>query len=241
MKFALIADIHSNHVALEAVLKDIKKKEIGKIYCLGDLIGYGPYPDKVFPLIKNSEVTSIIGNYEESVIFGQKDRFENNDNPNHAMAKISFEWAREHISKENLDYISKLPREIRFNLSGNDVLMTHGTPDKINGMIQLDDSEEELISLMKNAKADILFCAHSHLPFHKIIGKFHIINPGSIGRPRRGSPQAEYVIVDLSDGDCKVRFRLVDYDFDVFAREIENSAMPKNNFADIIRTGYWKF
>ncbi len=241
MRFALIADIHSNHIALQAVLDDIKKLEIEKIYCLGDLIGYGPFPDKVFPLIQENDVISIMGNYEESVIFGKKDRFGSNDNPNHALAKISFEWAKEHISKENLDYISKLPREIRLNLSENDVLMTHGTPDKINGMIQLDDPEEELVSLMKKAKADILFCAHSHIPFHKIVGVYHIVNPGSIGRPRRGSPQAEYAIVDLSDGNCKVRFRLVDYDFEAFAREIETSDMPENNFADIIRTGYWKF
>jgi putative phosphoesterase len=241
MKFALIADIHSNHVALHAVLNDIKKSGIRKIYCLGDLIGYGPFPDKVFPLIQENDVITIMGNYEESVIFGKKDRFGNNDNPNLAMAKISFEWAREHISNDNLAFITQLPREIRLNLYGYDILMTHGTPEKINGMIQLDDPEEDLISLMQKAKADILFCAHSHLPFHKIVGGFHIINPGSIGRPRRGSPQAEYAIVDLSDGDCNVRFRLVDYDFESFAKEIETSEMPENNFAGIIRTGYWKF
>lgn len=242
MKLALISDIHSNHLALQAVLEDIKKQGIEKTYCLGDLIGYGPFPNKVFPIIQKNNVTTIMGNYEESVLSGKKDRgFEHDDHPNHKMAKLSFAWAEEHISQENMDFISKLPREIRFNIYGNEILMVHGTPDKINGKIDIDDPEEDLISLMKNAKIDILFCAHSHLPFHKIVGAYHIINPGSVGRPRRGSPQAEYAIVDLNDDGCRVSFRLIDYDFETFAREIESSGMPENNFADVIRTGYWKF
>jgi predicted phosphodiesterase len=93
---------------------------------------------------------------------------------------------------------------------------------------------------MEKANTDILFCGHTHWPFHKILGKKHIVNPGSVGKPRIGSPQANYALVDLNTG-CNVKFRFVDYDYESFAKEIENSDIPQNNFAEVIRTGYWKF
>lgn len=64
MKIALISDIHSNYIALESVLEDIKKQDIEQIFCLGDLIGYAPYPNKIFSLLNDSSIKSITGNYD---------------------------------------------------------------------------------------------------------------------------------------------------------------------------------
>jgi len=239
---AVISDIHSNHLALKAVLEDIDKQGIEEIYCLGDLIGYAPCPDKIFPILKDSGIKILMGNYDEAVAFEKRDcgcGYTSLTSTN--MGKISFEWTLKHTSKESKEWIKELPREIKLEVDGRKVLMVHGSPDNISGIIEPDFSDNGLMSIMEKADVDILFCGHIHLPFHKKIGDKHIINPGSVGRPRRKSTQAEYAIVDLTDGKCDVRFRLVDYDFESFAKEIEDSDMPENNFAEVIRTGYWEF
>lgn len=242
MKIAIISDIHSNYVALDAVLEDLKKqKNIEKIFCLGDLVGYAPYPNKIFPLIKNQKIQTIMGNYDEAVAFGKDDcSCGYIDETCRNMGKISFEWTVEHTSQENKEWMKSLPQEISLEVNGRKVLMVHGSPEDISGRIEPNIPDEELSILMENSNVEILFCGHTHLPFHKIIKGKHIINPGSVGRPRIGSPQANYAVVDIKNG-CEVRFRFVDYDYESFAKEIETSNMPKNNFAEVIRTGYWKF
>jgi putative phosphoesterase len=242
MKIALISDIHSNYIALDAVLADLKKrKEIEKIVCLGDLVGYAPYPDKIFPLINDSKIQTILGNYDEAVAFDKEScGCGYSDKTYEFMGKISLEWTVGHTSQENKGWMKSLPRKVSLEVNGKKVLMVHGSPESINGRIEPDLSEEELYAVMENANADILLCGHTHWPFHMIIKEKHIINPGSVGRPRIGSPQANYALVDIQKR-CDVRFRFVDYDYESFAKEIETSQMPKNNFAEVIRTGYWKF
>lgn len=74
MKIAIISDIHSNYMALDAVFEDLKKqKNIEKIFCSGDLVGYAPYPDKIFTLSKNVNIQTIMGNYDEAVAFSKDD------------------------------------------------------------------------------------------------------------------------------------------------------------------------
>ena len=241
MKIALICDIHSNYLALRGVLEDVKNQDVKKIFCLGDLVGYAPHPDKIFPILKDKKnnIAVIMGNYDEATAFEKDDcGCSYTDLTSSAMGKISFEWTRKNTSKENKEWIKTLPREIRLDINKK-ILMVHGSPDNISGRFDL-LNDDQINNMMEKANADILFCAHTHIPYHKIVNNTHVVNPGSVGRPRIGSPQASYAIVDLSD-DCDVRFRLVDYDYESFAKEIENSGMPKNNFAEVIRIGYWKF
>ncbi len=242
MKVAIIGDIHSNYIALISVLKDIKKQNIKNIFCLGDLIGYAPYPDKIFAVLKDAKnnIKTIIGNYDEAVAFGRENcGCGYTDLTGTAMGKISFDWTLKNTAQENKDWIKNLPKEIRLSANNKKVLMVHGSPENISGRADL-LTDEQLSATMEKTNADVLFCAHTHIPYHKIIYNKHVVNPGSVGRPRIGSPQANYAIVDLNNR-CNVRFQFIDYDNESFAKEIENSDMPKNNFAEAIRTGYWKF
>ena len=241
MRIALISDIHSNTIALRSVLEDIERQDIEQIFCLGDLTGYAPYPDKIFPLIHDQKIQTLMGNYDEAVAFDKEDcGCGYADETCELMGKISFDWTLKHTSQENKEWMKDLPKDIRLNIDGKKILMVHGSPENISGRIEPDISDEELNEVMEKADADILCCGHTHWPFHKIIGEKHIINPGSVGRPRIGSPQANYAVVDIKNG-CNVRFRFIDYDYESFAKEIETSPMPENNFAEVLRTGYWKF
>lgn len=153
------------------------------------------------------------------------------------MGKISFEWTLKYTSQENKEWMKNLPPRIRLNVKGGKILMAHGSPENISGIIDPNFSDEKLNVTVEKANEDLLFCGHTHWPFHKIVNGKHIINPGSVGRSRIGSPQANYAVVNIKNG-CEVKFRFVDYDYESFAKEIETSNMPKNNFAEVIRTGY---
>ena len=238
MKLAIISDIHGNYLALNAVLEDIKKHNVDEIFCLGDLVGYAPDPNKVFPILKG--IKTLMGNYDEATALSKDDcGCGYVDLKSSEMGKISFEWTVKNTTEENKKWIMGLPKEIRLNINNKKILMVHGTPDIINGRMDI-MSDDKIDEVMKNTDADILFCGHTHIPYHKIVNGKHIINPGSVGRPRIGSPQANYAIVDFDKG-CGVEFIFLDYDFESFAKEIENSDMPKNNFAEVIITGYWKW
>ncbi|MFC2166583.1 metallophosphoesterase family protein [Acidobacteriota bacterium] len=241
MTFAVISDIHSNSRALVSVLEDIKHQNVEQIYCLGDLIGYAPDPNKIFPLIKKKKIQTILGNYDEAVSYEKNDcGCGYSDEKCQLMGKVSFDWTVKKTNPDNKEWMKTLPREIRFTANSKRILMVHGSSENISERIEPDISDEDLNLILDKAKAEILFCGHTHWPFHKIVNGRHIINPGSVGRPRIGSPQANYAVVDIQKG-CTVRFRFVDYDYESFAQEIENSPMPKNPFAEAIRTGYWKF
>jgi len=241
MRIAVISDIHGNYLALNSVLEDIKNQNVEQIFCLGDLIGYAPDPNKIFSLIKRRNIQTILGNYDEAVAFGKKDcGCGYSDEKCQLMGKVSFDWTVKNTSPDNKKWMKNLPRKLSFIINSKRILMVHGSPENISGRIEPDISDEDLNLILNKAQTDILFSGHTHWPFHKIVNRRHIINPGSVGRPKIGSPQANYAVVDFQKG-CDIRFRFIDYDHESFAKEIEASPMPENNFAEVIRTGYWKF
>jgi predicted phosphodiesterase len=204
------------------------------------LIGYAPDPNKVFPILQDPEhnIQTIVGNYDEGVAFEKQDcGCGYTDLTSSTMGRTSYEWTLKHTSKENKVWIRNLKRKLRLKLGNKRVLMVHGSPRNISERVDL-LSDREILEFMENV--DVLFCAHTHIPYHRIINNKHVINSGSVGRPRIGSPQASYAIITIGI-TIGVNFRFIDYDFESFALEIENSDMPKNNFAEVIRTGYWKF
>jgi len=237
-RIAVISDIHSNHLALDAVVRDIKEKGIEEIFCLGDLTGYAPNPDKVFPLLDG--VKTVMGNYEEAVAFEKDDCGCHHIDPEAIrLSKISLEWTIQHTSDENKEWMKNLPPELRMKHGDREIVMIHGNQGNIGERLQPNSSDDLFLQTLDKYNADILFCAHSHIFFHRILGERHFINPGSVGRPRIGDPKASYTIVEFEKG-VRVDFRLVEYDHEEFAREIEDSDMPENNFAEVIKTGHWK-
>jgi len=239
---AVIGDIHSNYVALEKVLKEIKNEEVEEIFCLGDLIGYAPFPNKIFPILRDPEknIVTLKGNYDESVALDKLECGCNYINPeSNRLGKISMDWTVKHTSKENKNWMMNLPDELRFEIKGRKTVMIHGHQQNIGERLKDDTPDRLFLETLKEYDADILFVAHSHIPIHKKIEEKHVINPGSVGRPRIGDPRASYALISIGE-DVKVEFRLVEYDTEKFACEIEESDMPENNFAIVIRSGYWE-
>jgi putative phosphoesterase len=207
-EFVVISDVHSNYLALEKVLKDIDKQGYKDIFCLGDLTGYGPFPNKVFPLLTKFRVKTLMGNYDEAVGFDLEDC--------------------------GCQY-SGLPKSFELEVGGFRLKMVHGSPKSMYEFIYKDSPPQRVLDLMEGQRIDVLFCGHTHLPYIKKIRSKWIVNPGSVGRPRSKSPSSSFAIVEL-DGELKAEITKVDYHYEKHAREIEESHLP-NDFAEHVRKG----
>lgn len=236
MKIAVISDIHANIEALRTVLRDIEGQNVDQVYCAGDLVGYAPFPDEVIELIREKQIPTVMGNYDDGV--GNM-RFicgcDYKDEKAQALGEQSIMWTKEHTTGENKEFLRKLPAEIRFKLGDKRALIVHGSPNRLNEYIYQDTPDEFLAELIEKGDTDILVCGHTHKPFHRVIYGKHIVNAGSVGKPKHGNPRATYVIISPGAG-VEVEIRQVEYDFEATAREIEESGLP-DEFAEMIRRG----
>jgi len=236
VKVAIISDIHANVMALKAVLKDIEEQQVDSVYCVGDLVGYAPFPNEVIDLIKERNIPTVMGNYDDGVGY---QRFicgcAYKDAKAEALGHQSITWTMRHISEGNKEFLRNLPKEIRVDVSGKRLLLVHGSPNSLNEYVTEEISENYANELITLAGTDILICGHTHLPFTMVLKDKLLINVGSVGKPKHGDPQALYALISF-ERDVTVDFRKVPYDYEATAMAIEDSELP-NEFAEIIRTG----
>ncbi|MGQ9676476.1 MAG: metallophosphoesterase family protein, partial [Chloroflexota bacterium] len=129
MRIAVFGDIHSNKHALEAVLADIDQKAPEKVFCLGDLVGYGAYPNEVIEIIRNRSIPTIMGNYDDGVGF---DRDEcgcaYKDLEARRLGGLSLAWTKARVTAENKAFLRSLAPNIRLQVGNRRVLLVHGSP-----------------------------------------------------------------------------------------------------------------
>ncbi len=132
-RIAVFGGIYSNYLALDATLKDSQARGAEAIFCLGDMGAFGPYPDRVFPLLKDAGVLAIQGNYDDSLATGKEDCGCGYTDPrdNH-FARISYEYTFRNTSAENKAWLGALPKQPRVRLGRYRNLLCHGSPRTIN-------------------------------------------------------------------------------------------------------------
>jgi predicted phosphodiesterase len=207
MQLLILADIHANVSALEAVLNHTGKYSIDRAVFLGDAIDYGMRPNETITLLKQfpySIDVNIWGNHENAVASGDITRFSSN------RGRIFSAYTRKILSKESKQYIME-----RMNTNGNDERTYDG-----KAYLFIHGSREDIfwksISTETNAELyldyDYVLCGHSHIPFYfeKYVESYNpelrnkrkivFINPGSIGQPRNHQPCACYAVLDTIDG-----------------------------------------
>ena len=256
MKIAFFSDVHANLPALEAVLKSIDAHRPDQIYCLGDLVGYAPWPNEVVERIRRRHIPTLAGNYDEGV----GDRSDDcgcayQTEIQQSRGEQSIGYTNEVIDEDHRRWLRTLPRHIRLSL-GRDaefsLLMVHGSPRRINEYLFEDRPERSFRRMMSRFEADVMLFGHTHRPFHKIVGKEgedgrmryrHAINIGSVGKPKDGDPRAGWVLLELSEeldagemDSVDVKFVRVTYDVEEAATGVEESPLP-DAFAEMLRTG----
>lgn len=239
MRIAFFSDVHANLPALEAVLADINQEKPDRIFCLGDLVGYHVWPQEVVDLVRAHQVPTLKGNHEEGLQLSAPE-----SGTNGAITQTL-------INGETKDYLLGLPRELTesYDFGGKhlNLWMVHGSPKAIDDYMTEDYPEQEVLSMMRERNADILLCGHTHIPFHRRIqdgNKLrHVINLGSVGKPKDGDLRAGYVLADLQNlltlhdqMDWKPEFRRLSYDVEFAVKELRNSNFPEK-LADALAEG----
>ncbi|BAZ69391.1 hypothetical protein NIES4106_41630 [Fischerella sp. NIES-4106] len=244
MKIAVISCIHGNYEALEAVLLDIDKHSCEKIYCLGDLVGYGPDPNAVVAQIRSLDIPTVAGCWDEDVVEGLNScecSF-----PSllaEKRGKLAHEWTNKEIYPENREYLAQLPHTFR---EGN-MTFVHGSPHSNHEYLLPELNAFVALERVISTDSDVLFCGHTHVPYVRSLdaGSLQvringengeedercftapvkkIINVGSVGEPRHGRPNATYVIYDTDTQ--AVILREVPYDYQKTARAIIEKGLP---------------
>jgi putative phosphoesterase len=235
---AIFGDIHANLPALEAVLGDMEARELSPVYCLGDLVGYGTFPNEVTQTIRERNIPTIMGNYDQGVGNDSDDcGCAYTSKEAEALGKRSIAWTNQNTSADNKLFLRQLPGQIPLELNGLRVRLVHGSPRKINEYLFADRPNATLERLLDMAEADVLVCGHTHIPYHRVLpsGR-HIVNAGSVGKPKDKNPQACYVMLEANNTDLNVSFIRVSYDVERVAQAIEASDMP-HEYAEMLRTG----
>ena len=239
MRILVISDIHANLAALDAVLEDAG--HVDAVWCLGDLVGYGPDPNEVIDRIGNLPYTlCVLGNHDAAAL-GQIDLDSFNSE-----ARETTLWNQENLSKESKYYLTGLRKKtVRHGFT-----LTHGSPrnsiweyildvesaaDNLDFFITpfclIGHTHIPVIYHTKNGKSS-LYAMNSEYPLSTQLTGRAILNPGSVGQPRDADPRASYAILNLRDKTWELR--RVAYDIASVQQRIIRSGLPVRNGETII-------
>ena len=193
-KLAFISDIHGNILALQAVLEDIEEAEVDGIYCLGDLVGYGTRPNEVIELIREREIPTIMGNYDDGVGNDREDCGCAYPDPEEArLGDLSLEWTKKEVTPENRRFLAELPKTREVEAGSYRFKLVHGSPRRINEYLYIDRPAKSLNRFFQDEDFEVLVCGHTHLPYVRLLEGGIIINDGTAGKPKRfGSGEQDY-------------------------------------------------
>jgi predicted phosphodiesterase len=238
----IFGDIHANLPALEAVFRDIETRNLNNLYCLGDLVGYGTFPNEVVELIRGVSIPTLMGNYDQGVGNDSDDcGCAYKTDVDRKRGELSIAWSNAHTTEENKAFLRSLPASIPLQLGDLQVLLVHGSPRKVNEYMFEDRPDDYFERLLDTAQVDILVCGHTHLPYHKVLPSGRqIVNAGSVGKPKDHDARACYMELTANRRDLKVDFIRVPYDVERTASAIEatpeQGGMP-HRFAQMLRDG----
>jgi predicted phosphodiesterase len=235
MRFAIISDIHSNLEALESVLERLRLEDVDTILNLGDLVGYNASPAECLALLKSRpDIHNLMGNHDLALLEPERAEAFN------IIAYQALKWCREQVPGKDLEFLQGLP----LTLETAWFWACHGTPTNPDTYIAYHfQGKRVLRDLSRTSGIRVCFFGHTHrraLWYRDIRGKValqvlapkmdlnreghYLINPGSVGQPRDGNPEAAYAIFD--DAAFSVQFKSASYDVAAAQRRILQAGLP---------------
>ena len=229
---AVITDIHGNLPALEAALARVEQLGPDALYCGGDLVGYGPWPNEVCQLIEDRGIPTIYGNYDYAIGREEEDcgcaYITQHDRE---LGQRSVEWTLARTDQRSKDFMRELPFDLRFELGGKRVRLVHGSPRKVNEYLFEDKPAKTFERIAAGAECDVLVFGHTHKPWIAGFGGVLFVNCGSVGKPKDGDPRAGFAILRQAARGVEVTIERVPYDAETVAREVAAAGLP-TEYAD---------
>lgn len=241
---AVFGGCYNNHLSLQAALDDAHKRGAKAIYCLGDMGGFGPHPDRVFPLLWEHEVICMQGNYDHSIGNRLADCACGYTDPrDNYYAQISYDYTLANTSDRYKDWLRDLPPSIRLNIAGKRILLAHGSPRRVNEFLWESTTPEPFLQkLFADYNTDIILCTHTGIQWQHALPDGHeIINVGAIGRPPNdGQTTVWYALLTVYPDHNEITCTLlpVEYDHERLAYEMRQEHLPEE-FVETILTGWW--
>ena len=247
MKYAIISDIHANLEALEAVLSDAQPRA-NAVICLGDIVGYNANPNECLDIVRTVCAVVIAGNHDQAAV-GLRPYDDFNE-----YASAAIDWTRSQLTPAGEAYLQSLPTTAEF---GAYWLAAHGSPrDTDEYLFHATHFQQSFAYLQQHLpEMRCCFVGHTHLPMawqYTLAGLVtpiepasriipldlryrYMVNPGSVGQPRYGGPDASYVLLD--DTALTVEFRFIAYDVETTQEKIYDAGLPPY-LAERLAMGY---
>ncbi len=178
---AFLSDIHGNEEALKAVLEELGRRDVGRIYAAGDHLLGGDAPLAVWRLLQKHDVACVRGVSEEALIRVDDESLAPHSDAEHAAAD-AFLQTRRQLGELVVEQLRRLPTKLRIPLiDGREILMTHGSPLDPWTEIAHDVADHELRRLVDDDAADVVVCGASHVAFRRDIDGIAVVSVGSVG------------------------------------------------------------
>jgi putative phosphoesterase len=215
MRIAVLADIHGNLPALEAVLADVALTDAGLLMICGD-VASGPLPIETLEVLRALPRAQFVrGNADRGLVTA----FDGEKLPR--LPGPAFDWCASQLSREHRDFLASFTEPVSVEVDGvGHVLFCHGSPRSDEEMMTAETPDSRLQEFLSTVEADLVVCGHTHMPFDRVVDGVRIINPGSVGMPY-GEPGAFWAL--LGPG---VEFRRTEYDREAAAARIRRSPWP---------------
>jgi len=219
-RVAILADIHGNIPALEAVVTDIASQGVDEVLVGGDLVGRGPQGSEVIRRVRQLGWPSVRGNHEDYLLTfhcGQvpPDWLE-------AEEWSASRWMADELADSDVPYLQSLPFSVRSQQLPH-LHLVHASPHSNNDGIGPWTSVRHMQRHLDAIEESVLVCAHTHRPLHQRFADGQVVNVGSVGLPFNGDQRAQYAILEEIAGETEIEFRQVEYDLESILRIYESS------------------
>lgn len=227
MRIAVLADVHGNLPALEAVLADIETQAVDRVIVNGDLANRGPDTGAVYDMLADYLGAATLGNHDDLMLIATGRRGPPDtqwlDDPFWGTVAWS---AAQLVAGGYLDTIERLPMTMKVEEPyAPALLFSHGSPRHYREGYGVDLSPEVISEITESHPADVLIGSHTHRPHLVRWGRYTVMNTGAVGCPFNGDPRAHYLILTLEAGEWVPDFRRVPYDRPEALARVRSSGM----------------
>jgi predicted phosphodiesterase len=239
-RIAVCGGPYANPYALGAMLRDARKRGCERIFCLGDLGGFGAECYAIWPLLREHGVECVAGNYDLALARGDEDcGCGYSDSRDNHYAQLMYDYTRAHTSAELAASMGELPGELRETIGGVEVHMVHGSPLAVNDFFWESLDEDEARMRVRASGTDVLLCTHTGIPWQRRVDGCLVVNVGAVGRPANdGRRETWYAMLDLDSGRARAELVPVEYDWRAQAESMRAAGLPEP-FVETVETGWW--